>query len=119
MTNAKMLNNARTLRINQTDAEIRIWYYIRAKRLNGYKFRRQHPIQNYIVDFACYEPKLIIELDGSQHFEQEPYDCLRTKTLETLGFKVIRFLNTDVLLRTNEVLSSILMALQECIPPSP
>ena len=66
----KILNYAKILRSDMTDFEQKIWYYIRAKRFMGLKFKRQVPIGNYIVDFLCTDKKLIIELDGSQHFEQ-------------------------------------------------
>ncbi len=71
------------------------------------KFRRQFPIEPYIADFVCLEPKLIIELDGSQHFDQAAYDNERTDFLEQRGFKVLRFWNNDVFKNTEGVLESI------------
>ena len=103
---------AKSLRSNQTDAENRIWYHLRAKRLNGHKFRCQHPIGCYIVDFVCLRLKLIIELDGSQHMEQEEYDETRTAFLKQQGYKVLRFYNTDVLSNTDGVLSVILSEIE-------
>ena len=82
---------ARRLRSAQTDAERILCFQLRDRRLRGFKFRRQAPIDRYIVDFCCVDERLIIELDGSQHLEQEEYDKERTKYLESLGYKVVRF----------------------------
>src|SRR3990167_9076020 len=104
-----MLNKfKKTLRTNQTDAESRLWYHLRDRRFQGWKFRRQHILQGYIVDFVCLERKLVIELDGGQHAEQEAYDTRRTRVLEKDGFKVIRFWNNEVLTNTEGVLEMIL-----------
>jgi len=94
-----MKEKARELRKNQTDAEKAIWRLVRAKQITGLKFRRQHPIQPYIVDFVCPEKMLIIELDGGQHADNEAvvYDEKRTKFLESKGYTVIRFWNNEVL----------------------
>jgi len=96
------------LRTNQTNAEGRLWHYLRSRRFEGWKFRRQHILQEYIVDFVCLERKLVIELDGSQHVEQESYDHHRTQVLEKNGFTVIRFWNNDVLTNLEGVLETIL-----------
>lgn len=72
-----MLQHAKTLRSNQTDAEQRLWYHLRAHRFMGLKFKRQKPIGNYIVDFVCLARKLIVEIDGGQHAEQAGYDQRR------------------------------------------
>ncbi len=85
----------------------------------GVKFRRQHRIAGYIVDFACVEQHLVIELDGSQHFEQAQYDVMRTRALEALGFRVLRFWNNDVLLRTEDVLEEVVRVLEGRAPPHP
>jgi very-short-patch-repair endonuclease len=95
------------LRRNRTEAESRLWYYLRDRRLLRWKFRRQHIIENYIVDFVCLETKLVIELDGSQHIDQATYDNHRTRVLERNGFKVIRFWNNDVLSNIEGVLEMI------------
>ncbi len=100
----------KTLRTNQTDAESRLWYHLRDRRFQGWKFRRQHILQGYIVDFVCFERKLVIELDGGQHADQETYDNRRTQVLENDGFKVIRFWNNDVLTNLEGVLEMILAA---------
>jgi very-short-patch-repair endonuclease len=102
---------ARQLRRALTDAERRMWSALRDRRLWRYKFRRQHPIGRYIVDFACTEHRLAIELDGSQHADN-PSDISRTAWLERQGWRVIRFWNNDVLANTNGVIETILEALQ-------
>ncbi len=87
----------KALHTNQTNAESRLWYYLRSRRFQRWKFRRQHMLQGYIVDFVCPERKLVIELDGRQHADQQTYDNHCTQVLEKDGFKVIRFWNNDVL----------------------
>ncbi|MBM3934611.1 MAG: endonuclease domain-containing protein [SAR202 cluster bacterium] len=89
---------ARDMRRSMTPAEFLLWKHINNRQLNGLKFRRQQPIQNYIADFACKEIKLIIELDGGQHSGPEAIvsDTKRTEHLEANGWKVVRFWNNDV-----------------------
>jgi very-short-patch-repair endonuclease len=82
---------ARKLRKEQTEAERRLWWHLRNRQLEGWKFRRQFPIGHYIVDFACIDARLIVELDGGQDSEQGHYDEQRTKELEKAGFAVLRF----------------------------
>ncbi|MFN0118322.1 MAG: endonuclease domain-containing protein [Elusimicrobiota bacterium] len=101
-------NYARSLRSNPSKAEKLLWYYLRNNQLNNYKFRRQHVIKPYIVDFVCIEKKLIIEVDGGQHALQENYDAHRTEFLQSKGYKVLRFWNNHVLVNTESVLESIL-----------
>jgi very-short-patch-repair endonuclease len=101
---------ARDLRKNCTDAERHLWYYLRANRL-GFKFKRQVPIGQYIVDFICLEKRLIIELDGSQHMDNQAYDRTRSNWLMAHGFKVLRFWNHDVFQQTSSVLEVIMTAL--------
>lgn len=98
---------------SQTDAEKRLWFHLRGKNLNGYKFRRQYPIQNYILDFYCVEKKLAIELDGSQHLTNKKYDTKRTKSLNELGIRVLRFWDNDLLRQTSHVLDKILLELEK------
>jgi very-short-patch-repair endonuclease len=105
------LGHARRMRHSPTDAEMRLWGNTRAGRLTGYKFRRQQPIGCYIVDFVCFEERLVIEMDGGQHLDAQFSDAVRTEWLESQGFRVLRFWNDDVLLRTNLVLEVILKAL--------
>jgi very-short-patch-repair endonuclease len=82
-------NQSRQLRQAATEAEQKLWYYLRGGRLNGYKFRRQHAVPPYIVDFYCDAKRLVIELDGSQHNLQ--VDKARTRYLESQGLKILRF----------------------------
>ena len=102
---------ARQLRQNPTDAELRLWLALRDRRLSGYKFRRQHPIGEFVVDFVCTKHKIVIEADGGQHAEN-PADALRTERLEAEGWKVIRFWNNDILSNTGGVIETILIALK-------
>lgn len=103
-----------------TDAERLLWHHLRNRRLQGCKFRRQHPIGPYIVDFICSERMLVVELDGGQHSESISYDERRTRYLETKGYRVIRFWNNEVLRQTDAVLSSILNEMDSPSPrPSP
>ena len=98
---------ARTLRMQQTDAEKLLWGRLRNRQLEGCKFRRQQAIGAYIADFLCLEPKLIIELDGGQHAEQREQDEQRTRYLQTLGYRVLRFWNHEVLGDLDAVLEAI------------
>lgn len=106
-------NNARNLRNNPTEAERILWPHLRYRQLNGHKFRRQHSVGPYIVDFACVEEKLIIEIDGGQHASQIDYDTIRTQSLESQGFTVLRFWNHQVLNETETVKITILKALAQ------
>ncbi len=103
------LDFARQLRRNATDAERALWRYLRCRGLSNARFRRQHPLGLYVVDFACLEHRLIIELDGGQHDDarHREHDANRTEWLESRGFLVIRFWNHDVLHRTESVLETI------------
>jgi very-short-patch-repair endonuclease len=96
---------ARTLRRNSTDAEMRLWHYLRNRRRDGLKFRRQATVGPYVTDFLCIEKRLIVELDGGQHTEEA--DAQRTAMLEGLGYRVIRVWNNDVLGSTDGVLQVI------------
>ncbi|MGR9107054.1 MAG: BREX-2 system adenine-specific DNA-methyltransferase PglX, partial [Gammaproteobacteria bacterium] len=108
---AVLLAHARELRASQTDAESLLWRLFRDRRFGGYKFRRQHPVSPYIVDFYCHEKRLAIELDGSQHLELAPKDALRSQALEKQGIRVLRFWNNQVLAETEAVLGVIWDAL--------
>jgi very-short-patch-repair endonuclease len=107
----KILHRAGELRKETTTAEKKLWAYLRLMREDGIRFRRQHAIGPYITDFCVPRKKLIIELDGSQHLEQQDYDTERTKYLESLGYKVIRFWNNDVMNHIEDVIQSIHQAL--------
>ena len=106
-----MATFARQLRAASTDAELRIWNFLKNRNLGGFKFRRQHPIPPYTVDFICLERRLIVELDGGQHLEQAAYDAGRTAFLESKGFRVIRFWDDEALIQTEGVLEEILRGL--------
>jgi very-short-patch-repair endonuclease len=80
-----MIANAKSLRSNQTEADARLWYHLRAHRFLGLKFKRQKPVGRYIADFVCWERRLIIELDGGQHAEQVTYDQQRDAWLRSQG----------------------------------
>jgi very-short-patch-repair endonuclease len=95
-----------------TPAEVKLWARLRAHRLEGIHFRNQHAIGNYIVDFCAPRKKLIIELDGSQHLEQEDYDAERTRYLESKGYKVIRFWNHDVMKDIDSVIRAIIQVME-------
>ena len=105
----QLLEFAKIMRQNATDAEHLMWQLLRAKRFMNLKFRRQHVIAPYIVDFYCHELGLVIELDGSQHGTGDAieYDTERTKFLEVLGLKVVRYWNHDVLGRSEVVLEDL------------
>ena len=99
-------SHARQLRGDATDAEAAMWRLLRHRRLAGFKFRRQVPLQNYILDFVCFERKLVVEVDGSQHFGSDR-DRRRDVILIDEGFRVLRYWNNDVLLRPSSVLEDI------------
>ena len=112
---------AQRLRGGQADAEQKLWLRLRNGLLKGWKFRRQHPIGVYIVDFCCLEGMLIIELDGGQHVEQVDAEKERSKYLSSVGFQVLRLWNDAVLLKTDDVLEEILRVLEgdESLDPHP
>jgi very-short-patch-repair endonuclease len=93
-----LLARARELRHPLTPPEAKLWQRLRQKQLYGLKFRRQHPIFRFILDFCCYERKLVVEIDGDSHSEpiQHAYDQARTEWLEQRGWRVIRFTNREV-----------------------
>ncbi|MBN8649932.1 MAG: endonuclease domain-containing protein [Cytophagales bacterium] len=105
----RIFENARSLKKVMTPSENLLWQNLRNRKVNSYKFRRQHPISKYIVDFYCHEAKLVIEVDGGIHFidDNVEYDKLRTLQLEAFGLKVIRFRNEEVLKNMSEVLAEI------------
>ncbi|MBK1724966.1 hypothetical protein CKO23_22650 [Thiocystis violacea] len=113
------MQRARELRRAQTPAEAELWRQLRAKRFAGFKFRRQQPLGRYIVDFVCFEKKLIVELDGGQHAEAKDYDTARTQWLEQQGFRVLRFWNNEWTGQQEAVLETIYRALHAPLPPLP
>jgi very-short-patch-repair endonuclease len=108
---------ARNLRGSATDAESLLWYHLRGQHL-GAKFRRQHPLGPYILDFLSVEHRLVIELDGGQHYTPEGIrqDAKRTTFLQSNGLRVLRYTNIEALKETDSALESIIEALSE---PSP
>jgi primosomal protein N' (replication factor Y) len=104
------VKRVRTLRKAMTGAEKRLWWVLRGRQLEGWKFRRQHPIGPYVADFACVEARLIIEADGGQHAKSNS-DMVRTAWLGRQGWRVIRFWNNDILANTDAILGEILNAL--------
>ena len=114
---APAISTARKLRRYQTDAEP-LWFKLRDRRLLGLKFRRQMPVDKYVVDLCCEPARLIIELDGGQHAERSEADCIRRAALETRGYLVLRFWNNDVLSNIEGVVESIVDTLNPS-PPHP
>ncbi len=115
---------ARNLRSNMTDAEQLLWSKLRRKQILGVQFYRQKPLANYIVDFYCAAANLVIELDGSQHFEpdHQASDAERDRILESLGLRVLRFDNRQVMQELDAVMRVVFEAVEKgilLIPPSP
>ena len=106
---------ARALRTDLTDAERHLWYHLRDRRLDGWKFRRQFPVGRFVVDFVCIERKLVVELDGGQHSETTVQDTARTAFLNAAGFRVLRFWNDEVFREGEAVLEVIVRALREAL----
>jgi len=119
MTARTNIARARDLRRNESDAERQLWTILRSRQLESYKFRRQHTIGPYIVDFVCLANGLVIELDGGQHAVQATRDARRTNYLEARHFRVIRFWNDVVLREAEAVVNVILAALSQPPHPSP
>ena len=104
---AGSIHKARALRSNPTHVERQLWWRLRYRQIEGYKFRRQRPIGPYIVDFVCLEMKLIIEVDGGQHSDRKVYDEARDRWLTSQGYRVLRFWNNEVLTNIDGVIESI------------
>jgi very-short-patch-repair endonuclease len=104
-----IFSNAKKLRENQTQAEEKLWLAVKNNQLEGYKFRRQHPLSVYIADFYCHALKLVVEIDGGYHLteEQQLLDEKRTSDIEFQGLKVIRFTNEEIMLKLPEVIDKI------------
>jgi very-short-patch-repair endonuclease len=114
--NRQLKHNSRELRSGMTDAELKLWYRLRRKQINGWQFYRQKPIGPYIVDFYCPAARLVVELDGSQHLDplHQAADQQRDAYLTNLGLRVLRFDNRQVLLEIDAVVETIAR-----IPPDP
>ena len=104
----ELLSRAREFRSNPTPAEATLWRLLRRKQLGGFKFRRQHVLGPFIVDFYCPKTRLVVELDGRSHLANKEYDLERSKYLEDRGLKITRFSNDEVLKNTRQVLEKIL-----------
>src|SRR3990167_7615302 len=111
----KLIINAKELRKKQTDAERFLWKHLRARQIEGIKFRRQQPVGKFIVDFVSYEKKIVLELDGSQHIDAKAEDKERDAWFSEQGFQVLRFWSNEVL----ENLEGVLEVIRERISPSP
>jgi len=109
---------AQQLRRDQTIPELLLWSILKEKRMGGLKFRRQHPIEPYIVDFYCPAANLVIELDGESHVGRADYDESRSAYLQRLGLFVLRFNNDDVLNHLEAIGETILRAIGSASPPS-
>jgi mutator protein MutT len=107
-----MIDKARRLRRDETDAERKLWSLLRSRQVGKHTFRRQHPVGDFVVDFCCLERMIIVELDGSQHMTQGDRDERRTAWLNSKGYRVLRFWNHDVLISPDAVLSRIQEALE-------
>jgi very-short-patch-repair endonuclease len=115
---ATKIGLARRLRKNSTIAETKLWWRLRARELNGFKFVRQEPIGPYVADFVCRERRLIIEVDGGQHADSKR-DVVRDKWLREHRYRVLRFWNNDVIGNLEGVLEKILEAVSAETPPHP
>jgi very-short-patch-repair endonuclease len=117
----KLRGRAKALRQDMTDAERIVWHAVRAHRVNGAAFRRQAPIGPYVVDFVCHTAKLVVEVDGGQHFEprQAAYDARRGAYLASQGYRVLRFNNVDVIKNKAGVAETIAAALHGAAFPLP
>ncbi|MEO2059871.1 MAG: DUF559 domain-containing protein [Mesonia sp.] len=113
-----LIKKAQENRANPTEAERILWEQLRSKKLEGYKFRQQHLIDDFIVDFVCLSKKLVVEVDGKIHETTKEYDGERTKILEEKGFKVIRFKNEEIICNLDNVLQKILETLEKQAPLS-
>jgi very-short-patch-repair endonuclease len=114
-TREALIMRARQMRQSPTPAETLLWQHLRKSRLAGYKFRRQHIIETFIVDFYCPAGRLVVEIDGGIHENQKDYDQIRETDLREMGYQVIRFENDIVLRKTHWVLKEILTALSSSI----
>lgn len=108
---SSLKNRRKKLRIESTPQEVILWSRLRNRQL-GYKFRRQHSFGTYIADFYCREKSLVIEIDGSQHLEQEKYDASRTKFLEGLKLQVLRFGNNEINTNIDGVMTKVMELLE-------
>jgi len=113
VASGRKTSGARSLRRRSTEAEHRLWHHLRNRQLDGWKFRRQFPIERFFADFVCVDAKLIVELDGGHHALNQLGDEERTRLLISFGYRVIRYWNSDVLTNTESVLDDILAHLEK------
>jgi very-short-patch-repair endonuclease len=113
---SQTMKKAKLLRKNMTEAESVLWKKLKTKQVLGLKFRRQHPINTYIVDFYCHSAKLVIELDGGIHKTQKEYDKERTKDLNMYGLTVMRFFNSEIEKDIDNVISKIKKKIEQIEP---
>jgi very-short-patch-repair endonuclease len=115
-----LVKRARSLRNNMTTAEIMLWSRLRSKKIDGYKFRRQQPIFNYIVDFYCHELKLIVEVDGEIHSfpDKKDYDKNRDRILQISGYNVLRLTNLEIETETDAAITKIRAFIKTNLSPS-
>jgi very-short-patch-repair endonuclease len=111
-------SRARDLRSNPTEAEQRLWYFLRRNNF-GCHFKRQYPIGPYFADFICVQLKLVVEIDGGQHAQQATYDVVRDQFIRDQGFDVLRFWSNEVLQQTDAVMEVIRRAVKRKRPPPP
>jgi very-short-patch-repair endonuclease len=110
---------ARQLRKDETKAEKLVWETIRGRKLMGLKFRRQHVVQGFVLDFYCQEARLGIEIDGSVHYKRKEYDRLRQDIIESKGINVIRIKNRQILGNKSSILETVRKAVADQLPPLP
>jgi very-short-patch-repair endonuclease len=117
--NKELVSNARVLRNNMTRAEIILWSRLREKKINGYKFRRQQPVFDYIVDFYCHELKFMIEVDGEIHSlpEKTNYDSKRDKILKINGYHIIRLTNLEIETELDSTINKIILYIDKILSP--
>jgi very-short-patch-repair endonuclease len=117
--NRELVSNARVLRNNMTRAEIILWSRLREKKINGYKFRRQQPVFDYIVDFYCHELKFIIEVDGEIHSlpEKTNYNSKRDKILKINGYHIIRLTNLEIETELDSTINKIILYIDKILSP--
>jgi very-short-patch-repair endonuclease len=107
---------ARQLRREQTPYEAKLWRLLRDRRLKNFKFRRQHPIERYVADFACVEKRLILELDGASHHERGERDAVRDEVLAERGWTTLRFSNRDLMSNAEGIILTVLARLETSQP---
>ncbi len=119
MRDQRLTTFAKQNRKVMTEPAMRMWLQLRAERFMGVKFRREKVIGDYIADFAANHPKLVVEIDGDTHDIDDPRDALRTRFLETLGYRVVRYSNVEVMQNLEGVLMNLAAVIDEMRPPLP